>query len=88
MAYNPSYYENTKYFNLDSRAMAIKRSWEAFKNKRPACAKLLEILFGDGAAAAHINVEGFSETRARMALEVMGSHTLRHSGDSFKITKM
>jgi hypothetical protein len=73
---------------LDSRAMAIKRSWEAFKNKRPACAKLLEILFGDGAAAAHINVEGFSETRARMALEVMGSHTLRHSGDSFKITKM
>tara|TARA_B110000495_G_C23038994_1_gene621879 strand:- start:3200 stop:3532 length:333 start_codon:yes stop_codon:yes gene_type:complete len=85
---HPSYFESAKYFDADYRAAAMVRSWKAFKKNRPACAELLEILFGEDAPEVHLSVKQFSETRARLSIEMFKSGALRPSGDAFKITKM
>jgi hypothetical protein len=85
---HPSYFESAKYFDADYRAAAIIRSWKAFKMNRPACAELLEILFGEDAPTVHLSVRYFSETRARLSIEVLNPGTQKPSSDAFKITKM
>ena len=87
-SYSPSYFEGAKYFDADYRTAAMARSWKAFKKNRPACAELLELLFGEDAAEVHLSVKQFSENRARLSIELFKSGTLRPSGDAFKITKM
>jgi hypothetical protein len=82
------YYQSVKYFDMNGRANAIDIAWEEFRERRPACAQLLEILFGEDAKEAHLNVTGISETKARLVVEVIKTTKLRPSGDAFKITKM
>ena len=82
----PSYYEDTKYFNLSARRDAVKQSWSNFKKTRPACATLLELLFGDEAEEAHHKVKDISENKARMIVEMLQATTSRPTGAAFKIT--
>ena len=55
--------------DIEGRMDSVKISWKQFKEDRPFCAELLEVLFENEAKEVHLFVGEFSETRAMLALE-------------------
>ena len=66
------YYEDSIYIrDAEGRESEITKSWGNFKMRRPECAKLLVILYGDRAREAHLEINYINEVRAKRAADIL-----------------